>query len=239
MMGKERFKKLFLMLMTALLLFSVDLDFSRAWFEQYNFKRIIGRRYYFWGYVALLSLYLALNMLVGKVFSAFRVIHQQYVEVILSHAYTAVLVNGGTYLELALIGRWKFMEHITPMLAVALLNFLIGIVWSVVVRWLYGNIYPAHEVLLIYGKQSTAPLEAELQRRSGRYHLGARISLEEGREQIAREIMRHESVMLGDMSAEDREFYIRFCYENKKRCYCQTSLSDIMLMSSGKFPCRI
>lgn len=37
-----------------------------------------------------------MNMLVGKVFSAFRVIHQQYVEVILSHAYTAVLVNGGT-----------------------------------------------------------------------------------------------------------------------------------------------
>lgn len=234
MMGKERFKKLFLMLMTALLLFLWTWTFSRAWFEQYNFKRIIGRRYYFWGYVALLSLYLALNMLVGKVFSAFRVIHQQYVEVILSHAYTAVLVNGGTYLELALIGRWKFMEHITPMLAVALLNFLIGIVWSVVVRWLYGNIYPAHEVLLIYGKQSTAPLEAELQRRSGRYHLGTRISLEEGREQIAREIMRHESVMLGDMSAEDREFYIRFCYENKKRCYCQTSLSDIMLMSSEK-----
>ena len=118
------------MLMTALLLFLWTWTFSRAWFEQYNFKRIIGRRYYFWGYVALLSLYLALNMLVGKVFSAFRVIHQQYVEVILSHAYTAVLVNGGTYLELALIGRWKFMEHITPMLAVALLNFLIGIVWS-------------------------------------------------------------------------------------------------------------
>ena len=58
------------MLMTALLLFLWTWTFSRAWFEQYNFKRIIGRRYYFWGYVALLSLYLALNMLVGKVFSA-------------------------------------------------------------------------------------------------------------------------------------------------------------------------
>ena len=53
MMGKERFKKLFLMLMTALLLFLWTWTFSRAWFEQYNFKRIIGRRYYFWGYVAV------------------------------------------------------------------------------------------------------------------------------------------------------------------------------------------
>ncbi len=234
MMGKERFKKLFLMVMTALVLFLWTWTFSRAWFQEYNFKRIIGRRYYFWGYVALLSLYLALNMLVGKVFSAFRIIHQQYIEVILSHAYTAVLVNGATYLELALIGRWKFMEHITPMLAVMAVNFFIGILWSVVVRWLYAEIYPAHEVLLIYGKESTLPLETQLQNHSTRYHLNARISLEEGREQITREIMRHESVMLGDMSAEDREFFIRLCYEKKKRCYCQTSLWDIMLMSSEK-----
>lgn len=40
--------------------------------------------------------------------------------------------------------------------------------------------------------------------------------------------------MLGDMSPEDREFYIRYCYEHKKRCYCQTTLSDILLMSSEK-----
>ncbi len=234
MMRKERFKKLFLMVMTALLLFLWTLAFSYAWFHHYNFRKIIGRKYFFWGYVTLFALYTALNLLVGKVFSAYRVVHQQWIEVILSHGYTVILVNMATYLELALIGRWKFMMHILPMLVVTAVNFLTGILWSVLVRWLYANIYPAHEILLIYSTQSTQALEQELQHQNESYHLKTRLPLSAGREKITKEIMRHESVMLGDMSPEDREFYIRYCYEHKKRCYCQTTLSDILLMSSEK-----
>lgn len=71
-------------------------------------------------------------------------------------------------------------------------------------RWLYANIYPAHEVLLIYGKQNTASLEQELHNRKEEYHLKTRLPLDAGREKITREIRRHESVMLGDMPSEDR-----------------------------------
>lgn len=234
MMRKERFKKLFLMIMNALLILAWTSVFAHAWYKHYNFKHIIGRQYYFWGYVALLALYAALNILIGKVFSAFRVIHQQYIEMILSHGFTVILVNAATYIELALIGRWKFMMYLSPMLKVAGLNLVIGLLWSLLVRWMYANIYPAHEVLLIYGKRSTAPLEDELLKQGERFHLKTRISLKEGREVITREILRHESVMLGDMPEEERAYYIRYCYEQKKRCYCQTSMSDILLMSSEK-----
>lgn len=88
--------------------------------------------------------------------------------------------------------------------------------------------------LLIYGKQNTAALERELNSQRERYHLKAKLPLNAGKEKIIREINRHESVMLGDMSPADREFYIQYCYEHKKRCYCQTTLSDILLMSSEK-----
>lgn len=234
MMRKERFKKLFFMVMTAIQLFLWTAVFGYAWFHYYNFHNITGEKYYFWGYVTLLTLYTALNLLLGKVFSAFHVIHQQWIEVLLSHGYTVILANIATYLELALIGRWKFMMHVTPMIAVTVVNFLTGLIWSALVRRIYASIYPAHEVILIYGDQSTASLEAELQNRSERYHLKTRMPLDAGREKIIEEIQRHESVMLGDMSSEDREFYIRYCYEHKKRCYCQTTLSDILLMSSEK-----
>ena len=124
--------------------------------------------------------------------------------------------------------------HIAPMIAVAAINLLIGLVWSLLVRWLYANIYPAHEVLLIYGKNNMESLEEELLKQGERFHLKTRISLKEGRNAILREIKRHESVMLGEMPEEERTFYIRYCYEQKKRCYCQTTLADILLMSSEK-----
>ena len=184
MMRKERFKKLFLMVMTVILLLLWTAVFSYAWFHYYNFRRVIGRRYFFWGYVTLLALYAALNLLIGKVFSAFRVIHQQWIEIVLSHGYTVILANAATYLELALIGRWKFMMYITPMLAVTAVNFLTGLIWSALLRWLYANIYPAHEVLLIYGKQNTAALERELNSQRERYHLKTKLPLNAGKEKI-------------------------------------------------------
>ena len=171
MMRKERFKKLFLMIMNALLLLAWTSVFAHAWYQKYNFKAIIGRQYSFWGYVALFVLYAALNILIGKVFSVFRVVHQQYIEILLSHGFTVILVNAATYIELALIGRWRFRMHIAPMIAVAAINLLIGLVWSLLVRWLYANIYPAHEVLLIYGKNNMESLEEELLKQIGRAHV--------------------------------------------------------------------
>ncbi|MDD6616206.1 MAG: sugar transferase [Lachnospiraceae bacterium] len=234
MMGKERFKRLFLFLMNALMVLMWTGAFAYAWFHFYNFRNVIGRRYAFWGYVALLTLYGTLNILVGKVFSAFRVIHQQFLEVILSHAYTSLIVNAATYLELALIGRWTFGQYIGPIIAVAAFNFVFALLWSVVIRRVYASIYPPHEVILIYGEKSMHSLEKEMERQYKRYSLSAQISLKEGREKIAREILKHETVMLGDMPAEDREFFIKYCFAHQKRCYCQTSLADIMLMSSEK-----
>lgn len=234
MMGKERFKKFFLMIMNALLVTSWTVVFAYVWFRDYNFQDVIGRRYFFWGYVALFAMYAALNILIGKVFSAFRVIHQQYMEVFLSHVYTAVLVNFFTYIELALIGRWKMNMHILPMLFVFAVNLVIGILWSIIIRWMYSQIYPAHEVLLIHGNQSTASLENCLSKQKARYNLKTKMSLDEGRDNIITEINRHETVMLGDMPNSERDFYIRYCYEHKKRCYCQTTISDILMMSSEK-----
>ena len=234
MMKKERFKKLIQTVMTTILIVLWTSTFAHAWFHNYNFRSVIGRRYSFWGYVALFVLYAGLNLLVGKVFSAFRVIYQQVIEFTLSQVLTVLFVNVATYIELALIGRWQFLMHITPMLKVTGINLVIGLCWCVFTRWLYANIYPAHEVLLICGKESTAALEAELQRMKSHYHLKTRLSVSEGRDRITKEIQRHESVMLWDIPGEERTFYIRYCYEKKKRCYCQTSLSDILLMSSEK-----
>lgn len=234
MMEKERFKNLFFMVMNASILAFWTWSFSYIWFHNYNFKTIIGRQYYFWGYVALLVLYSLMSMLIGKIFSAFNVIYQQKIEIILSHIYTTVLVNGITYIELALIGRWKFLQYIRPMVMLTVVDFGVGIIWSILVGWLYSNIYPAHEILLVHGNKSTLSLEQELLRKKNQYNLQNKISLDVGRERITQEIMKYESVMLGDISIEDREFYLKFCYEHKKRCYCLTTITDMMIISSEK-----
>lgn len=40
--------------------------------------------------------------------------------------------------------------------------------------------------------------------------------------------------MIGDIPSHERNVFLKYCFENNKRCYCQPKISDIMIMSSEK-----
>lgn len=237
MLRKERLKNLFLFVMTIILLAGWTASFSYVWLHYYNYKHVINGTFVFWGHVAMLTIYFFANVVVGKAFSAFRIIYQTRQELILSQIFTTIIVNVFTLLELALIGRWDFAKltkYAPYMVGVFVVNLIIAMIWSAVVRWLYATIYPPHDMLLISGDESTAYLEKMLLEQKKQYRVNDRISLKEERSQIEKEIMKHESVILGEMAIDERNYYIKFCYENKKRCYCHTSIIDILIMGADR-----
>ena len=237
MNGKERFKRLFFLIMNLLLIGAWLGLFAYTWFRFFHFRGIIGVRYYMWGHVVLLGLYAATAIVLGKLFGAFRVVEQSPAGAILSHIYCILLLNLASYLQLALIGRWRFMQHSLPILVITGLDLLVSLAWIGAVRWLYFHIYPPNELLVIYSEEDeegAAYLARELKKEKKRYIIGGMMSLAEGREQIEKEIARHDSVMLADIPAEDREHYLKYCFEKRKRCYCQTSFEDIMVLGSTR-----
>lgn len=208
--------------------------FAYTWFNTYHVKEIIGRRYGYWGHWALIVLYALTVVLISKLFSAFKVGYQRILDVLLSQIFSVLLVNAVAYLQLALIGRWTFLKHVGPMIWVCGINLAAVVLWVFFMRFLYVRIYPPHEVLLIYGELSPKALLQKMAERKDKYLVSGTISLDNGIEKIKEEIPKYEAVMIGDIPAHERNVFLKYCFENNIRCYCQPKISDIMIMSSEK-----
>ncbi len=234
MRKKERYKRLMMFLASVLIVAVQTGAFAYAWFDTYHVKEIIGRRYGYWGHWALIVLYALMVVLISKLFGAFKVGYQRVLDVLLSQIFSVLLVNAVAYLQLALIGRWRFLQYVAPMLRVTAVNLAAVILWVFVMRLIYAKIYPPHEILLIYGSLSPKSLMRKMAERKDKYHISATISLNEGVERIKEEIPKYEAVMIGDIPSHERNLFLKYCFEQNKRCYCQPKISDIMIMSSEK-----
>lgn len=208
--------------------------FAYAWFQEYHVNAVIGRRYGYWGHWALIALYALMVVLVSRLFSAFKVGYQRVLDVLLSQIFSVLLVNVVAYLQLALIGRWRFLQHVGPMLRVTAINLVAVILWVFFMRAVYTTIYPPHEVLLIYGLVNPKALIRKMEERKDKYVIGGMIPLEKGVERIKEEILRYQAVVIGDIPSHERNIFLKFCFENNMRCYCVPKISDVMIMSSEK-----
>lgn len=208
--------------------------FAYAWFEEYHVSAVIGRRYGYWGHWTLIALYALMVVLVSRLFSAFKVGYQRVLDVLLSQIFSVLLVNVVAYLQLALIGRWRFLQHIGPILCVTAVNLVAVVLWVLFMRVIYTKIYPPHEILLIYGDASPRSLMKKMEGRRDKYIISGMISLDKGIDYIRREIPRYQAVVIGDIPSHERNLILKFCFENNMRCYCQPKISDIMIMSAEK-----
>lgn len=234
MRKRERYKRLIMFLATVLIVAVQTGAFAYTWFHTYHVRSIIGRRYGYWGHWALIALYALMVIVISKLFSAFKVGYQRVLDVLLAQIFSVLIVNAVAYLQLALIGRWRFLLHVEPMLKVTAFNLAAVILWVLFMRFIYARIYPPHEVLVIYGKFSPLPLIRKMEGRRDKYTVTGKISLDRGIERIKQEISRYEAVVIGDIPSHERNIFLKYCFENNIRCYCQPKISDIMIMSSEK-----
>ncbi len=234
MRKRERYKRLIMFLASVLIVALQTGVFAYAWFHEYYTKEIIGRMYGYWGHWALLGLYTLLIVLVSKLFSAFKVGYMRFLDVILSQIFSVLLVNVFEYIQLALIGRWRFLTHIEPMLKVTGVNLILVILWVLFMRIVYAKIYPPHEILLVYDKSGPGALIKKMKERKDKYVVAGTIPLSDGLERIKAEIPGYEAVMIGDLPAHERNVILKYCFEKNIRCYCLPKISDIMIMSSEK-----
>ena len=232
MRKRERYKRLIMFLATVLIVAVQTGVFAYAWFHDYYTKEVIGRMYGSWGHWALLVLYAVMVVLVSKLFSAFKVGYMRILDVILSQIFSVLVVNAFEYLQLALIGRWRFLTHLEPMLWVTGINLIAVVLWVFFMRIIYARIYPPHQVLLIYDKFSPKSLIHKMEERKDKYIVTGTIPLSAGIDRIKEEIPKHQAIMIGDLPAHDRNIFLKYCFEKDIRCYSIPKLSDIMLRNA-------
>lgn len=234
MAERERYKRLVMFLASVLVIGLQTANFAWVWFTQYSFKNIIGKLYWHRGNWALIVLYAMILILISKLFGALKVGYMRVLDVIISQILSVLLTNFIAYLQLALIGRWKFLANVRPILVMTAENLAIVLLWVVFVRWLYVTIYPPRRMILIYDHTSPEKLRKDVASRADKFVIAKMVSLKEGMDRIREQIPLYESVLIGDMPSHERNQLVKYCFEKNIRCYCSPKISDIMIMSSEK-----
>lgn len=209
-------------------------NFAYVWYHYYTKAGVMRFSYWRRGNWALIALYFLIVLLMSKLFGALKVGYMRVLDVIIAQICSVICANLIAYLELALIGRWKFMNHFTPILKLMFVNIAAVILWVVFMRWIYNTIYPPKSVILIYDEHNPEKLLKNIASRKDKYEIAEAILLDRGLPYIEERIPLYQACILGDIPSHERNVLVKYCFEKNIRCYCSPKISDIMLMSAEK-----
>lgn len=239
--SREQYKR-FIMLLGTLLIIAVQTAmFASLWYHYYANRELRHLRKYFKyfyyyrrGNWTIIVLYALVFILFMKVLGGFRVGYLRNLDVLYSQILSVCATNAVEYLQLALIAKWKFLQFSTPILILAALQILVGVLWIIAMRGVYAKLYPPHEMLLIYGNISPKALIRKLQSRGDKYRVKDTMNLSAGVERILEKIPQYESIIIGDIPSHERNLFLKYCFAHGIRCYSVPKISDIMITSASE-----
>lgn len=204
-----------------------------GWLWYGHYKDMMPVKYWERGNWAIIALYGIFIIVFSRAFGALKVGYLKTWDIMYSQMLTIICVNGVTYLQLALInGDWKLFENSEPMFLLCAVDFIIVLCWALFMRWIYAIIYPPHEMLLIYGNISPDAIISKLESRKDKYHVKEKMPLSAGMDNILERILQYDAVLVGDIPVQDRNVFIKYCFEKDIRCYGIPKISDIMIRNS-------
>ena len=171
MENREQYKRLIMFFASALILLVQVVIFYYIWHRYYNYRSVIGALYWRRGNWALMGVYAFINFFFSKIFGAYKVGYLKVSDVIASQILAVLCCNGVTYMQLALIGRWRFSAYLEPIMQMTLYDVVAVIAWVIFMRWIYAKIYPPRQMLLVYGDINPKALIQKMTSRTDKYSI--------------------------------------------------------------------
>lgn len=234
MYKRDQYKRLIMYINTAAILVMQTAIFALVWYHFYAADQTILIKVFFRrGNYVVIGLYALMVFFFYKLYGGLRVGYQRVFDVLFSQIASVLCVNAVTYLQLCLIGRWRFLSNIRPILGMTLVDLGVNVGWVFLSRWIYLKIYPPRELLLITGQYSSDALIRKFASREDKYAIREIISYEEDLEWIKERVLCYHGVILADIPSETRNHLLKFCFANDIRCYSVPKITDIMIMSAA------
>jgi exopolysaccharide biosynthesis polyprenyl glycosylphosphotransferase len=169
-----------------------------------------------------------------KVFGGFKVGYLRNMDALYGQALAIFFQNAVAYLQLALLGKWRFLTHLQPFIHLILVEAALAVAWTLLTRFFYAKLYPPHQMLLIYGDISPRHLISKLDSRQDRYQIRESIKLDAGMDAILAKIKEYDTIIIGDIPSHERNQFLKFCYWHEIRCYSIPKISDIIITGSDQ-----
>ncbi len=227
-----QFKRIFMFWAGVLYVAAQTAMFAWQWFNVY--AQMMKVQYYRRGDWAMIGLYALFCVLFLNAFGGFKVGYLRNMDVLYGQVLAVFFQNLVAYLQLSLLGLWRFGSHLEHFIYLFVLEIALSVAWTLLTRYLYAKIYPPHQMLLIYGDISPKQLISKLGSRNDRYQIRETIKLDAGMDAILEKIKEYDTIVIGDIPSKERNEFLKFCYWHEIRCYSIPKISDILITGAKR-----
>ncbi len=185
-------------------------------------KPMFGR-----GKWVLMGVYFVLDLVIIHLCEGFKIGILKISDVLFSQWIATTIVNIITYLQLSLMAN----RMIAPknMVYVTLADYVIIGVLVYIFFAIYDRHSRASKLLMVYGVKESVGLKLKMDTRADSYNVKKIVSIEEGMDAIIEQLKEFDGIVISDVSAEQRNDLLKYCYMHGVETYITPKISDVII----------
>ncbi len=205
--------------------------FAYAWYYHYADTMYVYK-FYRRGHYVIIALYGLMLLFFSNMYGGLKIGQLRRIEVMLSQYLSLLFTNTLYYIIISLLA----FRFVNPLMLFVLMGaeMVVSTIWNVVVIHIYNRIFQPWKILLVYGEYSAMGLVHKVETRRDKYAIYDAVNIAVGIDRIAEKMKDFQAVIIGDISAVERNDLLKYCYANHIRAYVVPKLSDIILMGADR-----
>lgn len=222
----QKYRKSVLFVIKGLIILCNLWLFNTIWSNYYQEVAFYEKGYFVaWGsFVFVLGIFMLL-------YGGFQLGVLRRSELTYSMSLACAFTDAIMYLQFALISQRVLSP--TPMVMLFGFQVILSVLLSALANRAYFFLYPARQIVLIYGDRESAEQFCEkVHLVRERYRIGDMAWEGEDKDHIYDLIDQYPSVLLVDCDVKFREDILSYCYDSNTRVYIVPSVSDIFIRGS-------
>ena len=179
------------------------------------------------GKYVFMGVYFILNLVIIHLCDGFKYGILRMADVLFSQWIAIGISNVITYLQLSLMANR--MISIKPILGLTVMDYVISGIFVYIFFFMYYRHSKASKLLMVYGVKESVGLKLKMDTRSDTYNIKKIISVEEGLDVIFKELENFDGIVISDVSAEQRNDLLKYCYMHEIETYITPKISDVII----------
>ncbi len=198
-------------------------------FDKEYFNPFLGR-----GKYLLIGVYYLLMLIIIHLCEGFKFGILKIADVLFSQWVAIFMANGITYLQLCLMADTSITLKpivilIKPMLILVGIDFVISAILVYIFFAIYERYSKASKLLMVYGNKESVGLKLKMDTRADSYNIKKIVSIDEGMDSIIGMLDEFDGIVISDVSAEQRNDLLKYCYMHNVETYITPKISDVII----------
>lgn len=230
----ESFKRLINLGLTAGCLALEIAVFAYNWLEHFQYSVVEPLRdFWFKGHLLEISIYGVILFFFSKMYGGMRLGYLKNMEIIFSQVFATFMANVLIYAELSVMAFQLFTPKVFIFMMVE--QTVIVVIYIYVTNRLYKSLFPPRKLLLIHGDRPIEDICNKFESRKDKYRIVRYEHIGKGVPDLCKAILKEytegtcNAVVLWDVSVEDRNKLLKFCYSQSIRIYLMPKITDVIL----------